>query len=72
MVNRNQLPNDTRNARITSGIRIGVLTLATLNMQEYEYKHIASLIASTISQNHIIDSTVASKIIKNYKIINRI
>lgn len=32
LVNRNQLPNDRRSANITSGIRIGILTLATLNM----------------------------------------
>jgi len=39
LVNRNQLPNDRRGANITSGIRIGILTLATLNMPENEYDY---------------------------------
>ena len=71
LVNRNQLPNDTRNANITSGIRIGILTLATLNMPEFEYNQIAALIASTISQKRIINSTLASDIIKQYKVIQK-
>lgn len=70
LVNRNQLPYDKRNAHITSGIRIGILTLATLNMPEDEYREIATLIASTISQNRIIDKTLVSEIIKSYKIIS--
>lgn len=71
LVNRNQLPNDTRNTNITSGIRIGILTLATLNMPEFEYNQIAALIASTISQKRIINSTLASDIIKQYKVIQK-
>ena len=47
LVNRNQLPKDKRSANVTSGIRIGVLTLASLNMPEFEYQQIANLIAST-------------------------
>ena len=70
LVNRNQLPNDKRNASITSGIRIGILTLATLNMPEIEYNQIASLIASSITQKRIIDYTLACEIIKQYKIIS--
>lgn len=69
LANRNQLPDDRRNASITSGIRIGVLTLATLNMPEDEYRQIATLIASTITQNRVIDKTLASNIIKPYQII---
>ena len=69
LVNRNQLPNDRRSANITSGIRIGILTLATLNMPEKEYNQLASLIASTIKQRRIIDCTLACEIIKPYKII---
>ncbi len=70
LVNRNQLPYDKRNARITSGIRIGILTLATLNMPEDEYRQIATLIASTIAQNRIINKTLVSEIIRPYKIIS--
>lgn len=70
LVNRNQLPDDKRNANITSGIRIGILTLATLNMPEAEYTQIASLIASSITQKRIIDCTLAQQIIKPYKIIS--
>lgn len=69
LVNRNQLPNDRRSANITSGIRIGILTLATLNIPENEYNKIASLIASTVNQKRIIDCTRAREIIKSYKII---
>lgn len=71
LVNRNQLPDDKRNANITSGVRIGILTLATLNMSELEYKRLASLIAATISEKKIINPTLASEIIKPYKIISR-
>ena len=69
LVNRNQLPNDTRKASLASGIRIGILTLATLNMPEEEYRQIASLIASTITQKKVIDIFLAKGIIKKYKII---
>lgn len=70
LVNRNQLPFDKKNAHITSGIRLGVLTLATLNMPEDEYRQIAELIALSISQHCIIDQTLVSKIIAPYKIIS--
>ncbi len=69
LVNRNQLPNDKKSAFVTSGIRIGVLTLATLNMPEYECRQIASIIALTIKQRRIINKTLAQKIISTYKII---
>ena len=52
------------------GIRIGILTLATLNMPESEYKQIANLLASTITQNRLIDCTLVKEIIKTYRIIN--
>lgn len=69
LVNRNQLPHDQRDVHTTSGIRIGVLTLATLNMLESEYEQLACLIAATIKKKDIIDDTLASKIIRRYKII---
>ena len=69
LVNRNQLPDDARNALNTSGIRIGVLTLATLGMPQNEYKQIASLIATTITEQRVISTTLAREIITHYKLI---
>lgn len=69
LVNRNQLPNDKKPPNITSGIRIGVLTLATINMIENEYTQIAELIADTIKKKCIIDENLASEIIRSYRII---
>ena len=70
LVNRNQLPNDKRRANITSGIRIGILTLATLNLSNDDCKQLAKLIACTIKQKRIINTTIAKDIIKPYKVIN--
>ena len=70
LVNRNQLPNDQRSVFETSGVRLGVLTLATLNMSEEDYTCIAEIIAQTLLKKQIIDIEVASKIIKKYKVIN--
>ena len=58
LVNRNQLPNDKKPPNITSGIRIGVLTLATINMSE-----------NTIKKRSIINENLASEIIQLYRII---
>jgi len=70
LVNRNQLPNDNRPPSITSGIRIGVLTLATINMLEDDYKQIAALISDTIIQQRVVNTNLASSIIQLYKIID--
>lgn len=69
LVNRNQLPNDKKPPSVTSGIRIGVLTLATINMIENEYTQIAELIADTIKKKCIINENLASNIIQSYRII---
>lgn len=69
LVNRNLLPNDPRKANITSGIRIGILTLATLSMTSNDYSQIATLIADTIIEGKIIDPLLARNIISSYKII---
>ena len=71
LVNRNQLPNDQRKAIYSSGLRIGVLTLATLNVPKTEYEQIASLIAETITQNRVIDNNLAKSIISKYKIVSQ-
>ena len=70
LVNRNQLPNDKRRANITSGIRLGILTLATLNFSNDDCYQLAELIASTIKQRRIINITFAKDIIKPYRVIN--
>lgn len=70
LVNRNQLPNDKRKANITSGIRLGILTLATLNFSNGDCNQLAELIASTIKQRRIINTTFAKDIIKPYKVID--
>lgn len=70
LVNRNQLPNDKRKANITSGIRLGILTLATLNFSNDDCNQLAELIASTIKQRRIINTTFAKDIIKPYKVID--
>lgn len=69
LVNRNQLPNDKRSPSLASGIRIGILTLATINMPESEYTTIARLIADTINNKKIIDANLANNIIQNYRIV---
>ena len=69
LVNRNQLPYDKKPPSITSGIRIGILTLATINMIEKEYAQIAELIADTINAKCIINENLASDIIQSYRII---
>ncbi len=69
LVNRNQLPNDEKSPSITSGIRIGVLTLATINMSESEYTQIAEIIADTINTRRVINERLASDIIQSYQII---
>lgn len=70
LTNRNQIPNDSLNASVASGLRIGVLTLATLQMPQNEYSVIASIIAETILKRKIIDTTTISHIMEPYKIIN--
>lgn len=69
LVNRNQLPSDPRKASLTSGVRIGILTLATLSMPIHECCQIASLIADTIIEKRTINSKIAQNIISKYKII---
>ncbi len=70
LVNRNQLPYDKRNAFDTSGIRLGVLTLASVDMSATDYNSIAEIIAQTVLKRQIIDIESASEIIKKYKIAN--
>lgn len=69
LTNRNQLPKDTRSAYITSGLRIGVLTLATLDMEEIDYKRIAHLIADSIIKQRVLNKDLCHSIINKYEIV---
>lgn len=70
LVNRNSLPNDVKGASITSGIRMGTLSLATLDMKKEDYKLILDIIVQTIKYKNIINNDVVKKIMSKYKIIN--
>ncbi|MBQ9313647.1 MAG: hypothetical protein IJ571_03210 [Ruminococcus sp.] len=70
LVNRNQLPNDKRNAFDASGIRLGVLTLATINMSCNDYSSVAEIIAQTVVKKQIVDNSTAIEIMKRYNIVN--
>jgi len=47
-VNKNSVPNDTRSAKLTSGIRIGSAALTTLGMKEKEFEVIAHRICDVL------------------------
>lgn len=47
-VNKNSVPNDTRSAVLTSGIRIGSAALTTLGMKEEEFTFIAHKICDVL------------------------
>lgn len=70
LVNRNSLPNDKLGASITSGIRIGTLSLATLDMEIEDYKTIINVIVNTIKYNTEADNEIAKIIMSKYNIID--
>ena len=70
LVNRNSLPYDKLGPSITSGIRIGTLSLATLKMDVNDYCKILDVITLTILQKQIIDNNLVESIVKKYSIIN--
>ena len=47
-VNKNSVPNDTRSAMQTSGVRIGSAALTTLGMKEAEFELIAHRICDVL------------------------
>lgn len=49
LVNRNQIPNDTQNALITSGIRIGTVPITNLNYSEDDLKKLGKYLATIIN-----------------------
>lgn len=57
LVNRNQIPNDTQNALLTSGIRIGTVPLTNLNYSRNDIvalgEYLADVINGEIPQNEV-------------------
>lgn len=49
LVNRNQIPNDTQNALIASGIRIGTVPITNLNYSEADLKKMGKYLATIIN-----------------------
>lgn len=49
LVNRNQIPNDTQNALIASGIRIGTVPITNLNYSEDDLKKMGKYLATIIN-----------------------
>lgn len=70
LVNRNSLPNDPLGPITTSGIRMGTLSLATLDMTKNDYTMISNIIVDTIRNQQIIDPHSVKDIMSKYKIIN--
>lgn len=51
-VNKNSVPNDTRSAALTSGVRIGSAALTTLGMKEEEFTFIAHKICDVLDNRN--------------------
>jgi glycine hydroxymethyltransferase len=59
-VNRNTIPNDTKSARVTSGLRIGTPALTTRGMGPEEMETVGKLILRTVT--NIGDAGVAREV----------
>ena len=49
LVNRNLIPNDTQNALITSGIRIGTVPITNLNYSKNDIVNLGRYLAAVIN-----------------------
>jgi glycine hydroxymethyltransferase len=58
--NRNTIPNDTKSARVTSGMRIGTPALTTRGMGPDEMEIVGKLILRTVT--NIGDETIAKEV----------
>lgn len=69
LVNRNAIPNDEKSPLITSGIRLGTLCLATLNMNFNDCETLIDIIINTIINKECINNNVVSDLMSKYQII---
>lgn len=70
LVNRNQIPNDTQNALITSGIRIGAVPITNLNYSEDDLKKLGKYLATIINGETPLKETFLYLIEKYHNNIN--
>lgn len=70
IVNRNQIPNDTQNALITSGIRIGTVPITNLNYSEDDLKKLGKYLATIINGETSLKETFLHLIEKYHNNIN--
>lgn len=68
LVNRNSIPFDKQSPLITSGIRLGTLCLATLNMSLDDCEILADIIINTIINKEYIDKDIVPNLMSRYKI----
>ncbi len=64
-INKNSVPNDTRSAFVTSGIRIGSAALTTRGMGEAQFEQIANYIADILDdiENKTLQQTIKNELI---------
>lgn len=65
ITNRNQIPNDPRNAFVTSGIRLGATAITNLGYSNQDITMLGTYISQIISSN-IIDTQILNRLITNY------
>ena len=70
LVNRNQIPNDTQSALITSGIRIGTVPITNLNYSEDDLKKLGKYLATIINGETPLKETFLYLIEKYHNNIN--
>lgn len=70
LANRNSIPNDKRSAFETSGIRLGTLSLATLDITLSDFKRIVDIIIDTIYNDNPIHQNEIISIMSNYSLSN--
>ncbi|MFI3166470.1 MAG: aminotransferase class V-fold PLP-dependent enzyme [Bacillota bacterium] len=69
LVNRNQIPNDTKSAVVSSGIRIGLTPITNIGYQDNDVMVLAKCIADIIKRQSDC-SQIINKLIKKYSNFN--